>query len=145
MTPYRIRRVDEAASDIADTLEELHKLTFVDGTHMPVTDGEWPGDWWLAYFKGAPVAFAGIVKSIVPNAAYLCRVGVLAAHRGNRLQQRFIRVAERRAVKLGFGWMVSDTTNNPPSANSFIACGYQTYAPKEPWSFPNAIYWRKQL
>jgi GNAT superfamily N-acetyltransferase len=145
---YRIRRVDEADSAIADTLEEMHTRTFTDGTHLPVVDGLWMGDWWLAYYLDAPVAFAGMTKAdphYAHNAAYLCRVGVLKEHRGNGLQKRLIRAIERHAARLKFSRIVSDTTNNPPSANSFIACGYKTFKPTAPWSFDRAVYWRKEL
>lgn len=38
-----------------------------------------------------------------------------------------------------------DTTDNLSSANNFIKAGYRLYMPEFPWSFPNALYWRKRV
>ena len=53
---YRIREVDAPDDEIADTLADLHRLTFFDGAAIPEFD--W-GHWWLAYLERMPVAFAG--------------------------------------------------------------------------------------
>jgi hypothetical protein len=57
---YRIREVDGSDEEIADTLTDLHRLTFFDGAAMPEFDS---GYWWLASYGTLPVAFAGIVPS----------------------------------------------------------------------------------
>jgi hypothetical protein len=41
--------------------------------------------------------------------------------------------------------IVTDTTDNPSSANNLIACGYRIYAPENPWGFTHTIYWSKDL
>ena len=138
-SPYRIRSVDgdDYAFDIAALLEK---------TELPRPKGEYDMQWWLAFFEDHPIAYLGIMRSLlVPQAAYLIRVGVLAAHRGNALQLRLMLCAERWARRQGFASVVSDTTFNPPSANNFIRAGYQTWAPPAPWAFPASIYWRKNL
>lgn len=138
---YRIREVDGRDDEIADVLAELHRLTFFGGASIPPFDR---GHWWLAYHGTAPVAFAGAVPSThVRNAGYFCRVGVLRAHWGNRLQLRLMRAIERHARDIGWRWMVSDTTGNVVSANNFIRAGYQMYQPRYPWGFPHTLYWRK--
>jgi hypothetical protein len=81
---YRIREVDGQEDDVADTLAELHQLTFFDSA--PVPEFDW-GHWWLAHHGTEPVAFAGMIPSThVWNAGYFCRVVVLSKHGGNRLQ-----------------------------------------------------------
>ena len=86
---YRIREVDAHDDEIADTLADLHRLTFFDGAAIPEFD--W-GHWWLAYFERMPVAFAGVVPSTrAYNAGYFSRVGVLKKHSGNGLQLRLMR------------------------------------------------------
>lgn len=50
---YRIREVDGQDDDIADTLADLHRLTFFGGASIPAFDG---GYWWLAYREAIPVA-----------------------------------------------------------------------------------------
>ena len=72
---YRIREVDGQDDDIADTLGDLHRLTFFNGAGLPDFDC---GHWWLAFHGATPVAFAGLVPSThAHNAGYICRVGVL--------------------------------------------------------------------
>jgi hypothetical protein len=74
---YRIREVDGHDDEIADTLADIHRLTFFGGASVPNFD--W-GHWWLAFHETMPVAFAGVVPSTrASNAGYFCRVGVLMA------------------------------------------------------------------
>ena len=103
---YRIREVDGHDEEIADTLADLHRLTFFDGASIPEFD--W-GHWWLAYHEAVPVAFAGVVPSTrAYNAGYFCRVGVLKKHCGNGLQLRLMRAGIARATQWmelrGFGY-----------------------------------------
>ena len=140
---YRIREVDGHDDEIVDALTELHRLTFFDGAAIPKFD--W-GYWWLAYYEATPVAFAGVVPSTrAHNAGYICRVGVLQRHWGNRLQLRLMRAAESHARHHGCSCVVSDTTDNLASANNFIRAGYRLYRPRYPWAWPNTLYWRKSI
>lgn len=83
---YRIRVVDGTDDEAADTMAELHLLTFLDAAAVPKFDR---GHWWLALHKTDSVAFAGLIPSThVCNAGYFCRVRVLRQHWGNRLQLR---------------------------------------------------------
>ena len=79
------------------------------------------------------------------NAGYFCRVGVLSEHWGHRLQLRLMRVLEARARLNGWRWIVSDTTDNLSSANNFIRAGYHLFEPKDPWGWPQTLYWRKVI
>jgi GNAT superfamily N-acetyltransferase len=138
---YRIRNVDGQDEDISDTLGELHRLTFFDSA--PIPDFEF-GHWWMAYSQHMPVAFAGLIPSTrAENAGYFCRVGVLRDHWGKALQVRLMRAVEARARSNGWRWIVSDTTENIPSANNFIRAGYRLYRPPSPWGWPQTLYWRK--
>lgn len=140
---YRIREVDGHDDDVAETLADLHRLTFFDGASIPRFDH---GHWWLAFFGATPVAFAGLVPSTrAGNAGYFSRVGVLKKHCGNRLQLRLMRAMERRAKHTGWSCVVSDTTDNLVSANNFIRAGYRLYQPQYPWGWPNTLYWRKSV
>jgi GNAT superfamily N-acetyltransferase len=104
------------------------------------------GYWWLMRKGTHPAAFLGMTKvDDMPNAGYIARVGVLSEFRGKGLQKHLMRVAERRARQLGWTRLISTTLNNPPSANSFIACGYKTYEPAGPWGYTGTIYWFKDL
>ena len=140
---YRIREVDGEDDEIADTLADLHRLTFFDCAPIPQFD---QGHWWLAYHETLPVAFAGVIASShAPDAGYFSRVGVLKKHSGNALQLRLMRALELRARHNRWSWIVSDTTENIVSANNFIRAGYQLYQPQYPWAWPNTLYWRKPI
>jgi GNAT superfamily N-acetyltransferase len=129
---YRIREVDVLDNDIADTLVELHQLTFFSGAPIPDFDH---GHWWIAFRDKVPAAFAGIVPSThAGNAGYFCRVGVLQEHCGHGLQLRLMRALERRARRNGWSYVVSDTTDNLFSANNFIRAGYRLFRPRSPWA-----------
>jgi hypothetical protein len=138
---YRIREIDGQDDDIADTLTELHRLTFFNGACVPEFEH---GHWWLAFHENMPVAFAGVVPSTrACNAGYFCRVGVLKKHFGNGLQRRLMRSMEARVRRNGWSCVISDTTDNHISANNFIQGGYRLYQPRLPWAWPNTLYWRK--
>lgn len=140
---YRIRTVDADDDETAEILCDLHRLTFLDGAAMPQFG---LGAWWLAYHDDDAVAFAGVVPSThARNSGYFCRVGVLQRHRGQGLQLRLMRAVEARGRRLGWNSIVSDTTNNPASANNFIEAGYRLYEPEAPWAWSHTLYWRKRL
>jgi hypothetical protein len=69
----------------------------------------------------------------------------LQEHCGNSLQLRFMRALESRARRNGWFWIVSDTTENPVSANNFIRAGYRLYLPEQRWGWAHTLYWRKQI
>ena len=103
------------------------------------------GHWWLIFNRGEPVAFAGMKLSTRwSDCMYLCRSGVLPEQRGKGLQRRLILVRERAARQMGMAWLISDTTCNPASANSLIACGFRLYEPRDPWGNKHTLYWRKR-
>lgn len=140
---YRIRIADTTDDDIADTLADLHQLTFFDAAAMPQFD---LGAWWLAYHGDDAVAFAGVMPSTYArNSGYFSRVGVLQRHWGRGLQCRLMRVIEMRGRRIGWDSIVSDTTDNFVSANNFIRAGYRLFEPQVPWAWAHSLYWRKQL
>ena len=140
---YRIRAVDGSDDDTAETLTELHRLTFFGTASVPKFE---QGHWWLAVQEVEAGAFSGLIPSShVCNAGYFCRVGVLSEHWGKRLQLRLMRALEARARLNGWCSIVSDTTDNLSSANNFIRAGYQLFEPTRPWAWPQTLYWRKVM
>ena len=136
-----IRRVDPDKH--AETITRLHEAAF-DATADAVPP--LVGAWWLAYDEGVPVAFAASKPSEQwTDAVYLSRCGVAPSHRGKGLQRRLIRVRELAARRAGVTWIVTDTRQNPASSNNLIKAGYLLYEPAKPWSFPDALYWKKNL
>lgn len=101
--------------------------------------------WWLAFEDEVPVGFAGFCRGKSTGAAYLCYAGVAESHRGRGLQKRLIRVRVREARRQGYREAVTDTYNNPASANSLIACGFRSFIPPVPWDGPTSQYWRLLL
>lgn len=104
------------------------------------------GEWWIATYRGEPIAFAGVRQSRQwSDTVYLCRAGVLPAYRGRGLQKRLIKKRLDYARKHGYAWAITDTRRNPASANSLISAGFRMFEPSRPWSFKDACYWKKQL
>jgi GNAT superfamily N-acetyltransferase len=149
---FLIKAVDADDPHYRDEIIDLHDLTFFD----PLVRPDLPrGYWWLVYDKAAwarwampcsPIAFCGLTEALAtPGHGYLKRAGVLHAYRGQGLQRKLITVRERKARKLGLTTMLTDTTDNPPSANSLIRAGYKIFEPQYRWAFKHSIYWRKDL
>jgi GNAT superfamily N-acetyltransferase len=106
------------------------------------------GYWWLAWAEDGRLAgFCSLHPSRRwQDTGYLSRAGVLDCFQGHGLQKRLIKVRERLARRLGWLWLVSDTTDNPASANNLISCGFKTYSPRLAYTeAPETIYWRKRL
>jgi GNAT superfamily N-acetyltransferase len=150
---FLIKEVDSDDDQYAEEILTLHDLTFFDPKVRPDLPR---GYWWLVYDKEAwstfsltatsPIAFCGLTHALAtPGTGYLKRAGVLKAYRGHGLQRKLITVRERKARKLGLTTMVTDTTDNPPSANSLIKAGYRIFEPRDKWAFTHSIYWRKAL
>jgi GNAT superfamily N-acetyltransferase len=139
---YSIREVSGKA--FARELRGLHEATFGDDAPLAPTCY---GHWWLAYLGGEPVGFAGLVPAATldKGTGYLKRAGVLEGHRGQGLQLRLIRVREQRARRNGWHTLVTETTDNPASANNLIKAGFRIFEPETRWAFQHSIYWRKKL
>lgn len=138
---YKIREVD--GDDEFDTLTELHARTFKDGSPQPDYS---EGYWWIAYYEDSPVGFLGVLQSnLGKDVGYFYRVGVDPAHRGNSLQLRLMRAMHAKARRIGWRRIVTDTNDNPSSANNIIRAGYLMWKPNAPWSFAAAQYWEKRI
>lgn len=134
--------------DIKDTANQT-VILYLQKKILPSDEPYKPnrGHWWIAYTEdGKPIGFAGLVRSITwTDTGYLCRAGVLYDYTGHGLQKRLIKVRIAQAKRLGWNWLITDTTDNPPSANSLINAGFKIYTPSRPWSFKNAIYWKYKI
>jgi L-amino acid N-acyltransferase YncA len=75
----------------------------------------------------------------------MCRAGVIRNFQGHGLQKRLIQARIRKARALNWEWLLTDTTDNPASANSLIAMGFKLYEPKAPWANKNSLYWRLNI
>lgn len=139
-----IKKVDGTDNDTVNDLTYLHDSTFASDAHVPNFSR---GHWWIAYCGSLLVGFAGLADShSAPGYGYLKRSGVLPQYRGRRLQRRLITARERWARGHGLLGLVTDTTENPASANSLIGRGYRIYEPKKPWTrWKQTIYWHKRF
>lgn len=140
----------------ADTFEGLHAECFpwAGDTYRygPTRKGCKGGHWFLIHTVDAagpkiPVGFAMLKPSMRwHRTGYLARAGVLPEHRGNKLQLRLIRARIKLARNLGWRWLISETIDNPQSANNLIAAGFRAYHPKVKWNKrKDATFWRCEL
>lgn len=140
---FRIKEVDGLDDDVSDTIQELHKLTFLESAPTVVPDH---GFWWLVYDRKEAVGFAGLVPSSMGfGIGYLKRSGVIHTHRGHGLQRRLLRVREAKAKREGWSTLITDTTDNIHSANNLISAGFKLFRPEAPWGYQTSLYWRKDL
>lgn len=140
---YMVRQVDPKDPEIRALLIRMQQECLPSDRPLNPTEG----DWWVAYTDaGVPVGFCSIKPSVRwEETGYLSRAGVIAAHQGKGLQKRMIRVRINRAKRLGWKWILSDTSDNPASANSLIACGFKMYEPRDPYGLKTSVYWRRRI
>jgi len=140
---YRIAPVDTRQSEVVQLLTLLQKACLPHDKIYPITQGYW----YVAYTQnGEAAGFAGVVPSSRwSDTMYLCRAGVVRAHRGRGLQKRFIKARIRKAKALKMNWVISDTNQNPASANSLIAIGFKMFEPSQPWGLKTALYWKYKI
>ena len=140
---FTVKKVDTRNPAIQNLLMFLQRQILpADSPYKPDR-----GHWWVAYAEcGKPVAFAGLVRSLKwSDTGYLCRAGVMDGFTGHGLQKRLILARIKQARKLGWNWLVTDTTNNPASANSLINAGFKIYRPGQLWSWKHSIYWKYKV
>ena len=137
---FKISQVDIRVPENRTLLKYLQYKCLPYDTPMEIDRGHW----WIAYTEdGRPVGFAGLIRSHSwSNAGYMCRAGVLLKFQGYGLQKRLIQARIRKARSLNWEWLLTDTTDNPPSANSLISMGFKLYEPSKPWANKNSLYWR---
>ena len=104
------------------------------------------GVWWLMDHGPLHVGFACATPSLQhEKGIYLSRSGLLPTYRGRGLQKRLIRVRLAWARRAGYRIAVSDTTDNLPSANNLIACGFKLYKPPIEYAYARTLYWKQAL
>ena len=140
---YRVVPVDARQPEVVQLLVWLQKACLPADKIYPITQGYW----YVAYtHDGEAVGFAGIVPSARwSDTMYLCRAGVVLAHRGRGLQKKLIKARIRKAKALGMNWVITDTNENPASANSLISTGFKMFEPSQPWGLKTALYWKHQI
>jgi GNAT superfamily N-acetyltransferase len=137
-----LKRIDIRKQSSQDKLSALQKICLPFDQPYDTNFGSW----WIATANGVDIGFAGLVRTVSwTDCGYLCRAGVVPTARGQGLQKQFIRVRLRQAKALGWKWVITDTTDNPASANSLIATGFKLFQPTKPWGFKNTLYWRRKL
>ena len=137
---FTVKQIDIRKKEYVTILMYLQKRCLPGDKPMKIDRGHW----WIAYAEnGKPVGFAGLTRSSQwTNAGYMCRAGVLPEYQGHGLQKKLIQVRIQKARRLNWEWLITDTTNNPASANSLIAMGFRMYMPSVPWAWKHSNYWR---
>ena len=140
---YRIVPVDICQPEVVQLLIWLQKVCLPADKVYPIAKGYW----YVVYTQdGQAAGFAGIVPSARwSDTMYLCRAGIVLSHRGRGLQKKLIKARIRKAKALGMNWVISDTHQNPASANSLIAIGFKMFEPSKPWGFKTALYWKYKI
>lgn len=142
MDTFRLKRVDATNTAVWAAITAMDARCFTDGSPA-IADNN--GAWWIAYAGTEAAGYCGIRQGTAPGRGYLCRAGVLPKFRGQGLQKALIRVRVAYARKQGWTCVVTDTHDNPASANSLIACGFRLYRPEVRWSFDSSLYLKKDL
>jgi GNAT superfamily N-acetyltransferase len=140
---YRVVPVDTRQPEVVQLLTLLQKACLPHDKIYPITQGYWH----VVYSQDdEAVGFGGVVPSTRwSDTMYLCRAGITRTHQGQGLQKRLIRQRLKVAKKLGMNWVISDTNQNPASANSLIAIGFKMFEPTIPWGAKGTLYWRLNL
>jgi GNAT superfamily N-acetyltransferase len=124
------------------------RLTVLQKSCLPYDKLYFPdnGVWWMALHKSMPIGFGCVSPSQqLSDGVYLGRCGVVNSFRGLGIQRQMIRLRVQWAKRHGYKWAVTDTTDNIPSANNLISCGFRLYTPAVLYSFARALYWKKKL
>jgi len=138
----KFKKIKKLTVGLRQELETLQRACLPEDTPVFPENGVW----WVGLDGSQAVAFCLIEPSCQwLDTAYLARSGVLKAWRGQGLQKKMIGIRERYAKKAGYRWMISDTTDNPPSANSLMSRGYRIFDPSKPWGMNATLYWRKRI
>jgi GNAT superfamily N-acetyltransferase len=138
---FTIKRVDPDKYELA--IRRLQKQCLPADEPLDCSTGYW----WLAWGEDGRLAgFCSLHASQQWGlTGYLSRAGVVLHYQGYGLQKRLIRARERLAKRLGWIWLITDTTHNPASANNLISCGFKMYSPTRPYMTEGAVYWRKRV
>lgn len=136
----RIKKIDP--QKYVPSLKRMQKICLPADSPYPITTG----DWWIAFVGAEFAGFACLAPSDTwRNCGYLARAGVMPKFRGKGIQKKLIKVRLRRAKRLGWETLFSDTLDNPPSSNSLIACGFRLFNPRVKWANKHSLYFRKKL
>ena len=139
---FNIRRVNVKHAKDRQRVQRLHNVCFYGDDQILINDGYW----WLAFCGSNAAGFCGLSQSWQwCDAGYLCRAGVAPRFRGFGLQKKLIQIRINYAKRLGWNWLITDTTDNPPSSNSLISKGFRLYQPAKPWAYKNSLYWRRYI
>lgn len=104
------------------------------------------GFWWIATENGQDIAFAGLSNvASWAGGGYLCRAGVVPAHRGRGIQRKLIKARIKKAKQLGWKHLITNTYDNMQSANNLIDCGFKMFQPEQGWGTDGTIYWLLKL
>lgn len=144
MSRIIVKRVDATKEAVVHCLMWLQRVVLPHDEPREIKGDEW----WIAYQDDNPVGFASL--RILPTddgavVGYLSRAGVLPKARGQGIQHRMIRARLKFAKEAGASAVITDTADNPASANSLIAAGFRMYHPSQRWALPNSTYWLKKL
>ena len=110
----KLRRAQDAITQMRPYAKKLQEVL---GNIVSNSDGD------INLALATERAVEKVLVIIVTSDRGLCRSGVIKSFRGKGIQKKLIRSRERFSRTLGWKWLITDTTDNPPSSNSLISCG----------------------
>ncbi|WP_024516873.1 GNAT family N-acetyltransferase [Bradyrhizobium sp. Tv2a-2] len=144
MTAYLIQEVDGLAkAEIIRYLNAQEPDTF-----PALSDKHLNGYWWLARSAhNHIVGMAGMVPFFERDdgIGYFKRTYVVEGARGRGIQRLFMAAREAKAKEVGYRLLVSEAFENPHSERNFLAFGFETFIPEQPWGKPGSTYFRKRI
>lgn len=140
---FRLKKVNADNPAVWARIVAMDAKCFADGSPALADNS---GAWWIAYVGDEEAGYCGVKQSSTGKSyAYLVRAGVLQKFRGCGLQKQMIRRRLTYARSRDWTSAVTDTHDNPASANSLIACGFRLYNPEVKWAYDTSLYWKKLL
>ena len=143
---YSVDRVREMTREARAELDWMDRECLPEDEPYPKTRRH--SHWWVVRSRpdGSPAGFAGSLWWPADRHVFLCRAGVLPAHRGNRLQRRLVLTRLRHARELGAEGAYTYThPTSLASANTLIGCGFRLFEPAHAWGGEGMLYWIRGL
>lgn len=148
MKGLRILALDVSNAGVADAVATWQTSLFPSDAPVDIPSSLW---WWARVKPATGLSFcvglAGLQVGHQGDAVtgYLSLAGVVPGWRGLGIHKDLIRKRITKARELGLLRLVTDTYNNPASANNLIDLGFRTFMPDAPWKADGAVYWFKDL
>jgi GNAT superfamily N-acetyltransferase len=103
--------------------------------------------WWVVWYKGKAVGYAGAKVLGSQGLVYFVRSGVVPYARGKGMQEALIqaRINWARKQPKVTSLITYTLFSNHPSSNNLIKRGFELYTPEDNWVGDDVLYWMLEL